>query len=139
MNVIVRDDGFHAEDWAGGFVGVQELASRPFAVGLGLDLPPDAEPDALQDRLSALALIRIRFEHFTDGRGLTLAARVRRLGYGGRLRAWGNVLAGQYTLARRSGFDEVEICAELARRQPAEHWHFRGNWRHQDYQSRMRA
>ncbi|MEO0764362.1 MAG: DUF934 domain-containing protein, partial [Pseudomonadota bacterium] len=57
----------------------------------------------------------------------------------GRLRAKGHVIADQYAMARRSGFDEVEIADDLARRQPEAHWLARAEWRAHDYQSRLRA
>ncbi|NBT33612.1 MAG: oxidoreductase, partial [Rhodobacteraceae bacterium] len=42
-------------------------------------------------------------------------------------------------MARRSGFDEVEISADLAARQPQDQWLARANWRAHDYQSRLRG
>ena len=39
-------------------------------------------------------------------------------------------------LARRSGFDEVEIDRILAQRQPEEQWLFRANWPAHDYRER---
>jgi len=50
------------------------------------------------------------------------------------------VIADQYAMARRSGFDEIEISPELASRQPEEQWLFRANeWQEYDYQARLRA
>ena len=84
-------------------------------------------------------LIRIDFPSFADGRGFTLAAELRRRGYRGRLRAKGHVIADQYAMARRSGFDEVEISADLATRQPEDQWLARANWRAHSYQNRLRG
>ena len=139
MSVIITDSGFHGEDWPHGFVDPEALGRLPCALQLGVDLKADDTPERLVPHFPRIGLIRIRFAHFTDGRGFSLAQRLRTLGYRGRLRALGHVLADQYTMARRSGFDEVEISAELALRQPPEHWRFYGNWRHHDYLSRMRA
>ncbi len=61
------------------------------------------------------------------------------MGYTGRLRAHGPVIADQYAMVRRVGFDEVEIPDEIAARQPADQWQFRADWRAHDYQSRLRA
>ena len=61
------------------------------------------------------------------------------MGYTGRLRAEGHVIADQYAMARRSGFDEVAISDDLAARQPAAQWQTRANWQAHDYQSRLRA
>lgn len=124
MSVIIRDDGFHREDWQGKTM---------------LDLEPDTNLSTLEDHLGGVGMIRVHFPSFADGRGFTLARRLRGLGFGGRLRAFGNVLADQYTMARRAGFDEVEISADLAARQPEEHWQFRADWAAYDYQSRLRA
>lgn len=132
--VIVRDDGFHPEDWTAGFVPAAEAGG-----GAAAELAPTDDPEALRDRLDGLALIRIAFPAFSDGRGFTLARRLRAMGYAGRLRATGHVLADQYAMARRAGFDEVEIGADLARRQPAGDWVFRADWQAHDYQSRLRA
>ena len=137
MSVLVTDTGFHTDDWRGGFLAAADLERVPWAVGLGVDACGDTPPERLAPFFAAIALIRIHLRHFADTAGFALAQRLRALGYSGRLRAHGHVLADQYTLARRAGFDEVEISADLALRQPAEHWRFRGNWRHGSYGSRM--
>jgi hypothetical protein len=41
-------------------------------------------------------------------------------------------------MARRAGFDEVEISEEMAARQPEAQWRARADWRAHDYQARMR-
>ena len=84
-------------------------------------------------------MIRIDFPTYADGRGFTLAAILRRAGFNGRLRAKGHLLADQYAMARRSGFDEVEIDAALAARQPEEQWLRRADWQAHDYQARLRG
>jgi hypothetical protein len=40
-------------------------------------------------------------------------------------------------MARRSGFDDVEISQSLAKRQTESEWLFRANWREHDYQQRL--
>ncbi|MGY6632665.1 MAG: DUF934 domain-containing protein [Alkalilacustris sp.] len=137
MTVLITDMGFGPDDWTGGFVPAAALHRTPCAVGLGVDADGQTDPRGLARHLAAIALIRIRLRHFADAGGFALAQRLRAMGYGGRLRAQGHVLAHQYTMARRAGFDEVEISAEMALRQPAEHWRFRGNWRHDRYGSRL--
>lgn len=139
MSVIVTDTGFAADDWQAGFVTAGELAEGVAVLRAGLDLQADTQAEDLAPVLPRAGLIRIRFIAFNDGRGFTLARRLRRLGYGGRLRAHGHVLADQYAMARRSGFDEVEISADLAARQPADQWRFRADWRAHDYQARLRG
>ena len=79
------------------------------------------------------------FPAFSDGRAFTIARRLRMMGYTGTLRANGHVIADQYAMARRVGFDAVEISDDLAARQPEDQWQFRANWQAHDYQSRLRA
>lgn len=135
MTIIVTDAGFHSEPAIPAFTS---LAQLPFHEG-ALDLTNTDDPTALAPYLADIRLIRIDFPSFADGRGFTLARRLRMMGFKGRLRARGHVLADQYAMARRVGFDEVEISAELAARQPAEHWQARADWRAHDHQSRLRA
>ncbi|WP_193142180.1 MULTISPECIES: DUF934 domain-containing protein [unclassified Meridianimarinicoccus] len=139
MRVIVTDTGFAGEDWTHGFVAAADLEDRHSAASLAVDLSSDANPEDLRAHLATIDLIRVDFPSFADGRGFTLARRLRTMGFAGRLRAKGHVLADQYAMARRSGFDEVEIDETLAKRQPADQWAFRADWTAHDYQSRLRA
>ncbi|QBY02690.1 DUF934 domain-containing protein [Rhodophyticola sp. CCM32] len=134
--VLVRDTGFGADDWQGGFVA---LADGFAANAPGLEMTPADDAAALSGHLDRVEIIRIGFPGFADGRGFTLARQLRALGYKGRLRAFGHVLADQYAMARRAGFDEVEISADLAARQPEDQWQARANWRDHDYQARLRG
>lgn len=134
--VIVRDEGFVAEDFTGAIAPASDGIAANRA---GVDLLPSDDVAALAAHLDRLAMIRIAFPSFADGRGFTLARRLRSMGYAGRLRAHGHVLADQYAMARRSGFDEVEISADLAARQPEDQWRARADWRAGDYQARLRG
>ncbi|WP_424964640.1 MULTISPECIES: DUF934 domain-containing protein [unclassified Dinoroseobacter] len=133
---IVTDAGFGPETWNGGFTPLDEAPANDV---ISLDLPSDADVAPLLTRLDGIAMIRIDFPSFADGRGFSLARRLRNAGYTGRLRARGHVLADQYAMARRSGFDEVEIDAALATRQPEEQWRARAAWQEHNYQARLRA
>ncbi|GHG87171.1 DUF934 domain-containing protein [Pseudodonghicola xiamenensis] len=126
MTVIVTDRGFAPDDWRGEETRTTTLTS-------------DERAADLTERLSDLDMIRVSFSSFADGRGFTLARDLRRLGFTGRLRAAGHVLSDQYAMARRSGFDEVEISDDLAARQPETEWLSRADWRAHDYQSRLRG
>lgn len=123
MSVIVKDTGFESDSWRGDI----------------LDMPSDADPAEFQPILGQAEVIRVDFPSFSDGRGFTIARRLRLMGYKGRLRAHGHVIADQYAMARRAGFDEVEISDDLAARQPESQWLRRANWRANDYQSRLMA
>lgn len=133
MSVIVTDRGFAPEDWTGGFA-----APGMWRQGQGLDLASTTAPATLVD-LPPAPLIRIDFPSFADGRGFTLARLLRLQGCSARLRACGHILADQYAMARRAGFDEVEIDNALARRQPGTQWLARADWRAHDYRARLRA
>lgn len=135
MTVIVTDQGFQPEDWTDGFTALGDVANDVVA----LDVPADADPDALAARLQRVRMVRVDFPSFADGRGFTIARTLRLHGYSGRLRAKGHVLADQYAMARRAGFDEVEIDAALAARQPEEQWQARADWQAHDYQARLRG
>jgi len=134
MSVIVTDSGFAAATEMG-FVPLADLSHHQGAV----DLTHTDDPEALCAALPDLNLIRIAFPAFNDGRAFTVARRLRMMGYTGTLRAHGPVIADQYAMLRRVGFDQVEIPDDLARRQPASQWAFRADWQAHDYQSQLRA
>ena len=136
--ILVRDCGFQEDDWRGDFVpwsGEDDYSALPD--GTALDVENTAQAEDVVPAFERVALIRIAFPSHLDGRGFSLARHLRLLGYRGQLRASGRVLADQYAMARRSGFDEVEIDLALAQRQPEEQWLFRANWRTHDYQERL--
>ncbi|MGB0499367.1 MAG: DUF934 domain-containing protein [Rubricella sp.] len=115
MSVIVTDQGFAQDDTR--FTPLDEWSGEG-----GIDLPNTADAVEVFEAVRRAPAIRVPFPSFADGRGFSIARRLRQLGYGGRLRAQGHVLADQYPHARRVGFDEVEISDDLAARQPVEHW-----------------
>lgn len=133
MSVIVTDSGFRRDDWSHGFAAAENRPANDS--GCGLDVASDADPQTID--LNGVVAIRIDFPSFADGRGFTIASVLRRRGFTGRLRARGHVLADQYAMARRSGFDEVEISDDLAARQPQEQWQARANWQAHDYRARL--
>ncbi len=135
MNVIVTDEGFAPDDWTDGYVTLDDAANDVVA----LDVTSDTDPDDLVDRLGGVKMVRVDFPSFADGRGFTIARTLRLKGFTGRLRAKGHVLADQYAMARRSGFDEVEIDHALAARQPEDQWLARANWQGHNYQARLRG
>lgn len=139
MTTLVTDTGFQADDWTHNFIPHDQLAANDSGSVVAVDVPSDADPDDLANRLENIDLVRIDFPSFADGRGFTIAKRLRLMGYTGRLRARGHVIADQYAMARRSGFDEVEIDQALSQRQPEQQWLARANWQAHDYQSRVRG
>ncbi len=136
--ILVRDTGFHDDDWHGEFVRwSREDDHAALPEGVALDVENTATAEDFVPHFERIALIRVSFQSHTDGRGFSLARCLRLLGYRGRLRAAGHILADQYAMVRRSGFDEVEVSPALARRQPEEQWLFRAGWRGHDYQARL--
>ncbi|SFI91342.1 DUF934 domain-containing protein [Celeribacter neptunius] len=125
MSVIVQDSGFVADDF-------DETVNGDWCV-----LTAETDVTTLEQYLGEPA-IRVDFVSFSDGRGFTLARLLRLAGFAGRLRACGPVIADQYAMARRAGFDEVEIPDDLAARQPEAQWLARADWRAHDYQTRLR-
>lgn len=134
MTILVTDTGFSAP------APVTSVTLEGIAGHQGvLDLAHTDDPEAVRPYLAQLTLIRIGFPSFSDGRAFTIARRLRMMGYGGELRALGPVIADQYAMARRTGFDSVEIPDDLAARQPEDQWKFRADWKAHDYQSRLKA
>ncbi len=117
--IIVRDDGFH-----------------PLDAAPEITLAPDTDPAELAGHVDR-DFIAIDFPAMGDGRGFSLARRLRALGFAGRLRATGGLIADQYAMARRVGFDEVEIPAALAARQPQDQWLARADWQDWDHRARL--
>lgn len=133
MTVIVTDMGFAPSGNGPSYV------AWPAANTTALDVPSDIDPVDLADHLSNVTDIRVDFPSFADGRGFTIARHLRRMGFCGRLRARGHVISDQYAMARRAGFDEVEITTDQAKRQPEAEWLFRANWQDNDYQARLKG
>ena len=138
---IVNEAGFAEDDWTGPYVNWTECGQEPCLTGhaTAVDIPNSLSGEELVAIFDRIVLVRIDFPSHTDGRGFTLARRLRRLGYRGRIRARGHIVADQYAMARRCGFDEIEIDASLARRQPAELWCNGEDWRTESYQSRLKG
>ena len=80
---------------------------------IGVWLDSDERAEELADDLDRLAVIAVNFPKFNDGRGYSIAYRLRvRLGYRGELRAIGDVLRDQLFYMQRVGFDAFEPRAD---------------------------
>ena len=134
MSVLVTDTGFGPATQAPG-VPLADIASHQGA----LDMANTDDPALVEPYLAGLTLIRVAFPAFSDGRAFTIVRRLRMLGYTGQLVARGPVIADQYAMCRRVGFDAVEIPEDIAARQPQDQWLARANWRAHDYLSRLKA
>ena len=84
------------------------LAVRLGKTGVWLDSNEGAEPIAAD--LRRLPLIAVRFPAFTDGRGYSTARLLReRYGYGGEIRAVGDVGRDHLLFMQRCGFDTFAL------------------------------
>ncbi len=118
MTQIVTPAGFAEDPWAGTQVPPLEDYSR----GPTVLLPVGMDPEDLAENLDTLRLIVIPFDSSADGRGFSLAAQLRALGYQGHIRAKGHILVDQFRAALRSGVNDIEITADQARRNPEPQW-----------------
>ena len=80
---------------------------------LGVIWPNNRDLDDLQPYLDRLAAVALVFPSFRDGRAYSQARLLReRHGYGGELRATGQVLRDQFLFMLRAGFDTLEVRKE---------------------------
>jgi uncharacterized protein (DUF934 family) len=100
----------------------EALAARAPGQKLGVDLPNAIAAEAAIALANQVDLIAIAFPGFADGRGFTLARRLRRDGFRGRLRAVGPLIPDQFAYALACGFDEVELPDDVASRQTEAAW-----------------
>jgi len=97
------------------------LSSRA-SKAVGVEIANNTEIARLATLFDQLALIAIAFPAFSDGRGFSLARRLRRAGYKGRLRAVGPLIPDQAPYAFACGFDEIELPDASAGRQTEAQW-----------------
>jgi uncharacterized protein (DUF934 family) len=77
---------------------------------LGILWPNDRRIAELQPWLGHLALVALNFPKFRDGRAYSQARLLReQYGFGGTLRATGDVLRDQFSFLVRAGFDSFEV------------------------------
>ena len=92
------------------------LADAP--ARLGVEVPNTVKIEALAPHFARLALIAVTFPGYMDGRGFTLARRLRNAGFTGAIRAVGPLIAEQFAYGLSCGFTEFEIPDEHAARMP---------------------
>ena len=119
-HLIITDTGFETHNHNISFVDIN-AASAPQDISTLLNKPR----------------IRINFSNFADGRGLTYARLLRLKGFNGILRAKGDLLPDQYSMLRRSGFDELEIDPATVERHSKTAWLSQINWRDHHYQQQL--
>ncbi len=82
---------------------------------VGVEVATDTELDQLTSFIDRLGLISIRFDSFKDGRGFSLARRLRERGqFAGELRATGDILPDQIHFFVRVGFSTFELPSDIS-------------------------
>lgn len=117
-------------DWH--FQGEQAGTNQIVPVELFLENPEnstaiqidvDTNLDDIVPYLDQLELIVIRFESYADGRGFSIAHRLRHyLGFTSKIWGSGSLISDQYAMAIQCGIDAVLIDENLLLRQPIEYW-----------------
>ena len=125
--VIITNKGFSSDDWIGrSVIEPANILSDNFEKEqlkkAHLKLGNDFQVETLKSFLPYLSAISINFPSEKDGRGFSLARRLRQLGYLGVLRATGHVMVDQYRHATQSGFNQIAISSKLAKRMPEPYW-----------------
>ncbi len=86
---------------------------------IGVSLPPDRPVEALAADLGRLGVVALEFRSFRDGRAYSQARLLRqRFGYGGEIRATGQVLRDQLLFMERCGIDAFQVGGDV----PAQAW-----------------
>lgn len=98
------------------------LLVRAFGQRIGIDIANTLPTEDAAVLANQVDLIAIAFPGFADGRGFTLARRLRRAGFRGILRAVGPLIPDQFAYAMACGFDEVELPDAVATRQGEAAW-----------------
>ena len=125
--VIITNKGFGSDDWIGRSV-IEPTNILSDNIGeerlkkAHLKLRNDFQVEIIKSFLPYLSAISINFPSEKDGRGFSLARRLRQLGYLGVLRATGHVMVDQYRHATQSGFNQIAISSKLAKRMPEPYW-----------------
>jgi uncharacterized protein (DUF934 family) len=127
-NLIIKDNAVVADDWtvlrlqegdvaeavavpAGKFivplkVWQAQRANLQRRGNVGVWFASDERPEVLKNEIADIPVIAVDFPKFADGRGYSIAYNLRaRLGYGGELRAIGDVLRDQLFYMQRVGFN----------------------------------
>lgn len=89
---------------------------------VGIHIENDVDWDTLKSAMGRVDLISIAFPKYADGRGFSIARRLRNAGFRGELRAHGPLIADQFPFALAVGFTTVEIPETMATRQPLAQW-----------------
>jgi len=84
----------------------ETLAQR---AAIGVWLAPEDDPEAIRPDLAAVSVIAVHFPKAADGRGYSTAVYLRRVGYRGELRAFGDIGRDHLFSLLRCGFDAFQL------------------------------
>ena len=100
-----------------------ELFLKNPEISTGVQIEVDTNLDHIAPHLAKLALIVIRFDAYADGRGFSIAHRLRHsFEFTSKIWGSGSLISDQYALAAQCGIDAVLVDEQLLKRQPIEHW-----------------
>lgn len=116
----VADSGDVIVSWKRFVAEAATLTGRAGRIGVAVG--PDFDVDLHVAGLDGVALVAIAFAKFADGRGFSIARRLRDRGFAGTIRAVGPLIAEQAPMAFACGIDEIAIPDDLAARQPESRW-----------------
>jgi len=139
---IITNKGFSSDEWEGRpVIEPADILSSKVEIEhiekSQLKLENDFQVETLKPFLNYLNAISINFP-LHDGRGFSLARRLRQLGYQGILRLEGHVVVDHYRHAIQSGFDQIAISSELTKRIPESHWKQQIHASKYSYQAKLR-
>jgi len=77
--------------------------------GIGVWLASDDDPESLRSDLAAVSVIAVHFPKAADGRGYSTAVHLRRAGFRGELRAFGDIGRDHLFSLQRCGFDAFQL------------------------------
>ena len=117
-----EDDLAHAAHVIAPLDRFDEVLDGQTGSPVGLALANDADLVLVSPHFKALSLITVAFPSFADGRGFSLARRIRAAGFEGELWAAGHLIPDQYAFARTCGFDAVLVEDEVFARQSEADW-----------------
>ena len=76
---------------------------------IGVWLAADDDPESLRSDLAAVSVIAVHFPKAADGRGYSTAVYLRRVGFRGELRAFGDIGRDHLFSLLRCGFDAFQL------------------------------
>lgn len=90
-----------------------ELSAREGQVAVQVN--GDDDLNLVLTQLDKFPLIAVDFPAFRDGRGFSIARHLVRAGYGGQIRATGDIGQDRFAYLERCGFTAIQVADELFR------------------------